>query len=308
MSIPEPSRAPSVVLERPDGVQQALYVGDLIGRSASAAMLLDAPQISEAHAMVSLRRGRLLLLALRRRLAVEGRPAREVILEPGLRIALAHELELVVVEVRLPAHALQVGAPPRVPMRRLSSVASLYGEPRPRVVTRFEPLAPAHAWHTAGSWRARAGADETREIEAGSELEVDGVRFVFGEEPLGRGMRSTTRGGAIDAPLSIVSYFDTIEILQEGREAVVLSGVGARILTELGAMRAPVEWETVAREVWSAEPALGTATLRRRWDVALIRLRRRMVAAGLPSDLLRSDGNGMIHLVLQSHDRFVHRS
>ena len=59
---PRPAR---VVVEL-DGDRHVLGVGDLIGRLPSAALVVDDPRVSEAHAIVSLRRAALHLLALRR--------------------------------------------------------------------------------------------------------------------------------------------------------------------------------------------------------------------------------------------------
>ena len=49
----------SVRLRLPDGTIETLYAGDLIGRTWAAALRLDDPDVSEAHAMVSLRGERL---------------------------------------------------------------------------------------------------------------------------------------------------------------------------------------------------------------------------------------------------------
>src|SRR5690606_9907840 len=66
--------------------------GGFIGRSPFATLHLDDPRVSEAHALVSLRHGSLYLLALRRRFAVDGRPADELRLAEGQLIELAPEL------------------------------------------------------------------------------------------------------------------------------------------------------------------------------------------------------------------------
>jgi pSer/pThr/pTyr-binding forkhead associated (FHA) protein len=45
----------TVRLRLPDGSTTTLAPGDIIGRMASAALVLDDGRVSEAHAMVSLR-------------------------------------------------------------------------------------------------------------------------------------------------------------------------------------------------------------------------------------------------------------
>jgi pSer/pThr/pTyr-binding forkhead associated (FHA) protein len=63
----------SALVRLPDGSVETLYVGDIVGRTWSAAVRIDDPDVSEAHALVSLRGERLWLLALRRRFTVSGK-------------------------------------------------------------------------------------------------------------------------------------------------------------------------------------------------------------------------------------------
>ena len=67
----------------PDGSARELRPGDIIGRMRGAALCLDDPRISEAHALVSLRGSTLRLLALRGRMSVDGKPRSDAVLEPG---------------------------------------------------------------------------------------------------------------------------------------------------------------------------------------------------------------------------------
>ena len=61
---------PHVRITMTDGSIRELEHGDLIGRLWSAALVIDDPRISEAHALVSLREGGFWLLSLRRKIAV----------------------------------------------------------------------------------------------------------------------------------------------------------------------------------------------------------------------------------------------
>ena len=78
----------------------------MIGRVWSAALVLDDPRISEAHALVSLRNRSLRLMALRGALTVDGRDVDSVTLAPGLRVELADGVSLTVEAVELPTHSL----------------------------------------------------------------------------------------------------------------------------------------------------------------------------------------------------------
>ena len=71
-----------------------LVPGDLVGRIWSAALRLDDPGVSEAHALVSLRGEELWLLGLRGRFLVEGQPRTEVAMAPGMRVRLSPLTEL----------------------------------------------------------------------------------------------------------------------------------------------------------------------------------------------------------------------
>lgn len=87
--------------------------GDLIGRLPGAALQIADPRVSEAHAMVSLRGGELVLLALRRRFTLGGEPRTQVVREPGLELDLAEGVSLHCSEVTLPEAVLALRAPGR---------------------------------------------------------------------------------------------------------------------------------------------------------------------------------------------------
>lgn len=277
--------------------------GDLVGRTPTAAVVVDDPRISEAHAIVSLRKGELHLLALRRLLVVEGKAVGEVRLTTGSTITLADELELVVGEVVEPAAVLAV-AMPSGEVIVLPAVASVTTAP-PRLHGKLVPEARAVVWSTGDRWSARVG-DETHAIDAGSELVVDGERFTFELLALGRASAVTTEGDAsVVAPLKLVAYYDAVHIYQRGRKVHTLAGTGARIISELVACDGPTRWEVLARAVWPDESEV--QPLRHRWDVALGRLRNRLRQANT-RELVRTDGAGQIALALYPGDEVEDRT
>ena len=87
----------TVRLRLPDGSVDHLGPGDIIGRTWTAALRLDDPGVSEAHALVSLRGETLKLLALRGRFLVDGQPSVDVDLAPGQHLRISQETELVVI-------------------------------------------------------------------------------------------------------------------------------------------------------------------------------------------------------------------
>lgn len=281
-----------------------LRPGDVIGRLWTAALAIDHPSVSEAHAMLSLREGALWLLALRRRLAVEGRVVSEARLAPGLRVELAAEVAVEVLAVALPDAVPTVSAPGLPPVI-LPPVCALHGRPRPTVSARIPPTAPAVLWTSGAGWRARVEGVE-REVAVGDVLIVEGARFEIGQVPLVEAGPGLTRvSGGVDDPLLLVASLDTVQVHREGEPTLSLTGVIARIVSELVAIGGPVSWRVVAAEVWPDEPA--EHALRKRWDVAMTRLRQRLREARVRPDLVRADGKGAFELVLRPHDRVEDR-
>lgn len=277
-----------------------LGAGDLIGRLPSAALCIDDPRVSEAHALVTLRRGELHLLSLRRMIAVAGKPLSELRLAPGQRIELAEGVALGVEAVVAPQAVLALRGP-GFGQRTLPGVASLAAGPPPSLVARFVPGAAAYVWLTGASCRLRQGGAPDRELAPGDRFTVGDHELEVCLLPLGTGAHaSTMQGGSVHLPLRLVANYDTVEIHRAGRPTLVLGGLKARLMSELVIYGGPVAWETCARQLWP--DGADTLDLRHRWDVALGRLRRQLREAGLRDDLVTADRAGQIQLVLREHD------
>ena len=283
----------------PDGQYAELGHGDIIGRLWSAALSLQDGRISEAHAMVSLRGQELLLLALRGRFTVDGRAATSVVLEHGQRIAVAEDLELLVEEVELPTKVLAIEGD-GLPRQVLGGVCSLLTRPRPELVPRFVN-ASAHIWTDGDRWLLRVG-DQVRPLSPGDAWEVDGRAFRAVAASLSTAGRTATRlDGGLQRPVRILARFDTAHLFPEGGAPLALSGRSARLLSELVAFAQPVSWLVLAQELWPEEEEPNQ--LRRRLDVTLSRLRRKLREAGIRPDLIRADGFGHFELFLHDGDR-----
>ncbi len=286
----------------PDGQTVELGHGDLIGRLWSAALSLPDGRISEAHAMVSLRGQELKLLALRGRFAQGGKTRSSLLLQPGQQITLAEGVSLHVEEVQLPGAVLGIEGE-GLPRQVLGGVCSLLTRPRPELIPRFLPEAPAHIWTDGEAWRLRVGTAE-RELSPGDEVDIDGRRFRAVAVELESAGRTATRlDGAVQRTLRVVANFDTAHVF---REALALNGLSARIVSEVVAFDGPVPWKVLARELWSQED--DEHLLRRKLDVSLSRLRAKLRAAGIRPDLVRSDGFGHLELFLHEGDRVEDRT
>jgi len=274
--------------------------GDLIGRLEGAALPLDDPRISEAHAMVSLRGGRLQLLALRGRLLVRRAAASEVILKPGVRITLVEGIVLTVEAVTLPETLLALDGLGPTPQRLLAPVCALLLSPRPMLVPRFVPDAPALFWTAGSRWRARVGDRPHRDLAPGDALEVGGRALTAVEIPIADGGRAATR---MHLPMRIIARFDTVHIHRDGQPVLVLDGTPARLFCELVRFDGPVSWYVAAREIWRDTD--DRDVLRMRWDRNLANLRRKLRAARVRPDLLRATGRGQIELLILEEDALV---
>jgi len=290
----------------PDGSRVIATHGDLLGRLATAAIHLDDARVSEAHAMVSLRGRDLKLLALRGRFAVRRKTVTETILKPGLEIEIAGGVTIRVEDVSLPDNVLAIRGD-GIPLQVLGGVCSISGTDRPRLLARYVPNAAAHIWSTGTGWRLQLAAHPAKPLIAGDTWDIGGTPFEAVAVPLERaGQQETRLKGGIRAPLRLVAMFDSVHIHREDQVAIALGGISARILSELVALGGPTDWEVIAGEVWRG--SLDRHTLRKKWDVNLSRLRAKLRAANIRSDLIRADGTGKLELLLHEGDQVEDRT
>lgn len=265
-------------------------------------MRIDHPHISEAHAYLSLRDGRLKLLALRGGLGFGGRIVREVTLAEGQEITLARGQALTVRRVELPhaALALKVDAgPAALLVGRAWSLTEI--GPEQRVI----PDAPVRLWTDGTGWSVQSLETRPRPLEAGDVFAVGPRRYQVVEMATiaPTATAATAAEGRLDPPLRIDGYFDTVHIHPTGAPSFVLSGAPARLICELAEIGQPVHWSEVGRVLWPDEADL--ERMRKRWDLMLIRLRKRLQAASIRSTLVLPDGTGNVRLLLHPTDRFV---
>lgn len=293
----------TVTLRLPSGEAAVLGPGDIIGRLWSAALHLDDARISEAHAMVSLRGQELQLLALRGRFAINGKPQARVVLRPGLVVELARKLPLVVEEVTLPARVLAVEAE-GLPRQVLTGVCGLRLRPRPGLVAGYHADVDALLWSDGDQWRLRVGDQEPQAITPDSVAQVGALTVRFVAVSLDDAALEATRlQGTAHRPLRIVARHDTAHIYKDDVAALSLAGIAARLLSELATIVVPVSWESLAQPIWPDES--DRTMLRRRLDINLARLRRKLRDAGLRGDLIRADGFGHYELLLYRGDQIV---
>lgn len=289
-----------VQIRLPDGQRRELGSGDIIGRMATAALLLDDVRVSEAHALITLRAGELRLLALRGRCAIDGELMSEVALEPDMIIEPAPGLELLVESVHLPKAVMALKGD-GLPLQVLNAAASLRTHPIPALLPRYVSDADAHIWVTGGDWRVRVGHGPTLPLLPGQELVINGHRFFALTTSLERaGLSPTSDADGYREPLRIIARFDAVHIHRGTELSLVLDGLAARVVSELATADAPIGWEGLAADLWKDDS--DRRSLRGRWDVLMARLRRKLRKSGISADLVRASGNGLVELVLRQGD------
>jgi len=264
-------------------------------------MRLDDPRVSEAHAMVSLRGRQLKLLALRGRIWQRGATVSSLVLEAGATFSLGHGLDFVVQAITLPQSVLGVEGP-GLARQALGGVASIYVRPTPQLVPGFAEDADGVLWGEDDLWFFRPTAGEQSAVGPGDTRDINGLTIRFVAIPLGEASESTTLSGTL--PLTIVAGYDTVQVHQ-GEATAFLSGIPARIISELVDYGVAVEWETIAASLWTQ--GQDRASLRPRFDMALSRLRRKLRDAGIRDDFIVSSGHGHLELVLRERDRIENK-
>jgi hypothetical protein len=290
---------PHVLISMSDGSTTELVPGDWIGRHWQCALPIEDARVSEAHAMVSLRGAGLQLLALRGRFAIDGRPCTKVELRAGLKIMLAPDLTLTIERVSLPTEVMTLSHPD-MGQQALSGVVSLHLRPRPRLTAGHRMGAAAWLWTDGARWMAQVGSTSTA-LTPGTAFVVDGETFEVAMRSLAIASGAATIApGGVWSPLRLVAHFGTAQIHRDGQPVVQVTGLAARLLSELVAVDGPASWDVVAGELWPDHAI--DHRIRRRWDTLLGRLRSHLRDHGIRGDLVRSCGEGTIELVMTEHD------
>lgn len=275
-----------------------LAPGAWIGRSASAPLRIDEPTIAEAHAFISLRGSGLRLLALRGRFSLRGHHLQDAELVPGRRFSLAPTVAIDVTEVCLPEAVLGLEHPTlgRMVPPAVASFGATGGVPSAGAAAD----AAAILWITDDAFvLRRTGLPDVR-LVPGDTFDVAGESWRVVEIPTSASaVANTAPGSSHYVPLAIAVRYDTVHIRIEGR-TVPLDGMPARIITELALAAVPVEWHLIAVQLWPAES--DRARLRMLWDGAMGRLRRSLRARGVRGNLVRTDGLGLVELMLGPED------
>lgn len=277
--------------------EDAIYAvghGEFIGRSGAAALTIDDPRISEAHAMVSLRGRGLEVLALRGKLRVRGNRVYEAKLSANVSLELAPEFFVTCVDIILPEHvlALDFAGLPRVV---LTSTLTLYTEPEPRVRRGFDPRSAATIWNMDGQWRIQISSHKLQHLEGGETFELGQNTLSVTRVPVqSAGLEKTMRS----SPVLMQAHGGSVKVWREQKDEcpIVVSGVPGKIGAVLLEAGGSLNWRVVVGRVWPGDQST-EAALRGRFDAGVRRLRERLVQLGLPPETVRLDGAGSVILI-----------
>ena len=289
-------RPPSVLFQTPDQQVHRLHPGGIIGRLASAALRLDDPRVSEAHALLSLRGRSLKLLALRGALGLRGKWLGEVALREDQRLLLAEDVALGVLEVVLPDTVMALEQPDgtRVELDRPELSISL--DPL-RTTPGATPDAAAWAWCSGDQWWVQLRGERPRELSVGHTLSLGDTSVIARALPLPQiSTPRTATAGKLWPPMHMICWPQHTEIHVEGRPKPARFTRNAHNLLRESALATQgggtVHWAQVAQRIWRFGASEDN------WYTNLSRLRKRLHEQGLPSDLLRCE-DGQVQLTLR---------
>ncbi len=298
-SSPPPSVLVALELPGQPSQQHRLYSGSIIGRMAGAALHIDDPRVSEAHAMVSLRGKGLQLLALRGSLGDGSRWLREVNLRPPKAgqaeqvVQLTEDIQLRVLECILPDEILALTGLGPDPIELTGAEASILDTPTRPLVAGYRPSALAWLWCSWGSWQIQVGDGTAAPLEVGQCWQIGQREVTVISRPVTDAQTTRTVSAAkLRPPLKLRVGAEQTLIEVPGRRPVRITGNAGQIIRAAAQLtwgKDASHWRVVAGQIWSANPT------QENWYVNMRRLREKLVSVGIYKDLVRSD-EGMVRL------------
>jgi hypothetical protein len=270
--------------------------GETIGRSHLAGMCIEDPRVSEAHALLSLRGDALMLLPLRGRFRVDQKVATEIILEAGMRVELAPDIEIECLEVIVPPilPGIEVpGLPPFVPV----GTTSVWLDPV-RIARGYHGDANVVFWAVGTDWKATVGPT-VHCVEPGLEISFGDQSIRILETRLRESALTRTRQ-VLKGSVTWRPGIDAVRLQSVDRAPVTIGGVPGRILNTLLRVEPSMHWHAIAAHVWPGDASM-EQSLRKRFDVGLLRLRDRLSTV-IEDELITLNGHGMVTLQLRPHD------
>lgn len=280
-----------VVFRLPDNRCVPVPVGGFIGRVSTAHLRLRDPEVSEGHAMISLRGREIRILALRGPVVVNDTPVAEAALRVRQKIRLSPTTVLIVEDVVLPESVLAIEGLQGGPVELAESAASLLSAPA-RIEPGLHRDAWAWIWNEGDAWFVQETGGVPTLLEVGRALERGDDRLRVISVPLGRGPNDTKAEDGAPVRVEIGPGFAR---MGAGRGPMLsLGGNQADLIRLLAEADAPVHWTRLAKYFW---PEKDQPKWRDRFDAMVKELKAKLRDHRIRPDVVWSwDGSYKLNL------------
>lgn len=267
-----------------------------MGRLRGAAIRIQDPRVSEAHALITLRGAQFVMLALRGRLRLVGGEARgRIDLQAGQRIELNEGVEVVVDAVAISPTLLAILGLEPDPVPLLSPEISLVGDPL-HLVPHNHGDAVLRVWRSQAQWWIGPPAGAPAPLRVGHRQEVDGHEL--------RWELVSTSLVSVD-PTTLREFWPPLEVDVFGQHTeLLLRGEGTphrltgnlhsmvRWVATMARLGHAVHWLEVAKRIWRVNHT------RANWYRTLGRLKGKLRDLRLPENLVETKA-GLVRLALR---------
>lgn len=265
----------------PDGSTATVPAAGIIGRMSTAQLRIFDPEVSEAHALVSLRGRRLKIISLRGPIKVDGKVVAEADLGVGQKIRLSSNSVLVVVNVALAASILALTGLGDTPEVLDHGVVSLLDGPR--LESGIHREARVLFWSEADGWVARVEGGRPVQVLPGMVWQLGGGTVSVVLEDVARLPNTTRQTGLL--PIHLLLETDLVTLQAAGRPALRLSGLQAALIEALAAADGSTHWEAIAAQFWRQKDQ---PQWRERFDALVKEVRAKFRDQGIRADLVWS--------------------
>ncbi|MBX2804235.1 MAG: hypothetical protein KTR31_41625, partial [Myxococcales bacterium] len=240
------------------------------------------------------------LLALRGSLWLGTAEEHTVDLDEGVTVHLAPGLAVEVVERTLPDVVVAARIDGGSSQFLWADVYSVMPNRRAELVPGYQAHAAGWLSPSAGQWQFQPAGRAPAPFRPGDVWELgEGHSLEAVAVPTQDAHLQITQSAV--EQLTVLGRTDTAHLHRQGRSPLVLTGLQARMITELGLIGTSVDWRVLAQGLWPTdlEPD------RDKYDQLTRRLRIKLRDHGIRTDLVRPTNTGMVELYLHRMDRFV---
>jgi len=241
MTILQSDNRPYVDLRLPDGRCLRAHPGAIIGRLSSAQVRIDHSQLSEVHALLSLRGGELWMIAMRMKIGHHTqngiKRSHRLKLLPDMKIELIDDFIgsyiVEIIDIRLPdfVYQLRIERKDQLSINRdlgellSNEYYSIIDADAPRLVSGWKPDGLWQFAINGTGWTVHVAGLDAQDLSAAFSSEVRGWRLSVQKKPVSHSGSSNTR-----VSFSIKQLEDGISVRVSGIERTKLTGNQGRLV------------------------------------------------------------------------------